>query len=151
MATFVKDSVIPASAADVFAWHLRDGAFEDLVPPWDSTRIAERSGTLQDNSLRVVLNVPILGPIRQNWVIHHEGFEAGRRFCDVMDKGPFKRWHHEHLVEPIDASSCRLIDTITYELPLGKLGELGGSAMVRKRLEKTFDYRHTVTRSAFAN
>jgi ligand-binding SRPBCC domain-containing protein len=149
MATFTQESTITAPAAEVFSWHLRDGAFEDLVPPWDSTRVAERSGRLEDNSLKVILSVPILGPIRQRWSIRHEGFEQGRRFCDVMERGPFKLWHHEHLVEPIDENSCRLIDTINYELPLGKLGKLGGSRMVRSRLVKTFNYRHNVTKAAF--
>ena len=149
MPTFQRSVSVSAPAQDLFAWHLRDGAFEDLVPEWDGTRIVERSGRLEDNSLRVVLSVPVLGPVRQRWTIRHEGFEAGRRFCDVMERGPFPRWHHEHLVEPVDAESSRLVDTITYELPLGALGRLVGGPIVRRRLERMFDHRHDVTRRAF--
>ncbi|MCW2928460.1 MAG: cyclase [Thermoleophilia bacterium] len=147
--TFLVASVIQAPAEAVFAWHLRDGAFEDLVPPWDGTRVEERSGRLEDNSMRVVLSVPVLGPIRQRWTIRHEGFVAGRSFTDVMERGPFPKWRHTHLVTPVDADTCRLTDSIDYELPLGRLGELGGARMVRRRLEKTFEYRHRVTHEAF--
>lgn len=118
------------------------------MPPWDSTRVKRRTGQLHDNSMVVELSVPVLGPIRQTWVMRHEGFEDGRRFCDVMDKGAFRSWHHEHLIEPIDDESCELIDTITYELPLGALGRTFGGAMVSKRLEKTFAYRHEATIAA---
>ena len=150
MPKFQRSVDVPVPAAELFAWHLRDGAFEDLVPPWDGTRIVERSGQLDDDSLRVVLSVPVLGPIRQRWSIRHEGFEAGRRFCDVMERGPFRNWHHEHLVEPIDEHSSRLIDTIHYELPLGALGRVAGGGMVRRRLDRMFSYRHDVTRRALA-
>ena len=145
---FQRSVTVAAPASELFAWHLRDGAFEDLVPPWDGTRVVERAGRLEDDSLRVVLSVPVLGPIRQRWSIRHEGFEAGRRFCDVMERGPFRTWHHEHLVEPIDAASSRLTDTIRYELPLGTLGRTVGRPIVERRLARMFDYRHDVTRRA---
>ena len=35
MAEFTR-SVILASAAEVYRWHLRPGAFERLIPPWES-------------------------------------------------------------------------------------------------------------------
>lgn len=151
MPTFSRTVTVTAPAEQLFSWHLRDGAFEDLVPPGDDTRVVERTGRLQDNSLRVVLSVPILGPIRQRWRIRHEGFEPGRRFCDVLETGPFRSWHHEHLVEPIDEHTSMLTDTIRYELPFGRLGELMGGWVVRRRLEQTFRYRHQVTREAFAS
>jgi ligand-binding SRPBCC domain-containing protein len=149
MPSFVRSVTVPAPASELFAWHLRDGAFEDLVPPWDGTRVAERSGRIEDDTMRVVLSVPVLGPIRQGWTVRHEGYEPGRRFCDVMERGPFRSWHHEHLVEPVDEHSSTLTDSIRYELPLGRLGEVAGGWLVRRRLERMFDYRHRVTREAF--
>lgn len=147
--SFLVASVIQAPADAVFAWHLRDGAFEDLVPPWDRTRVVERSGRIEDDTMRVVLSVPVLGPLRQRWSIRHEGFVPGRSFVDVMERGPFRSWRHTHLVTPVDDGSCRLTDSIDYELPLGRLGEIGGARLVRRRLEKTFEYRHRVTHEAF--
>lgn len=149
MQTFSRSVTVQAPAADLFAWHLRDGAFEDLVPPWDGTRVAERSGSIEQDTMRVVLSVPVLGPIRQRWIVRHEGFEAGRRFVDVMERGPFRSWRHEHRVEPIDERSSRLVDAIEYELPLGRLGQLCGGWLVRRRLDRMFAWRHRVTREAF--
>ena len=146
MPTFQRSVTVRAPAQALFDWHLRDGAFEDLVPPGDGTRVVERTGRLEDDSMRVVLSVPVLGPLRQRWTVRHEGFEAGRRFCDVMERGPFPRWHHEHLVTPGDDGWSTLTDTIEYELPLGRLGQLLGGPIVRRRLERTFEYRHAVTR-----
>lgn len=143
---FERRSRIGAPATEVFAWHLRDGAFERLLPPGDGTRVAERSGALTDDTMRVVLSVPVLGPVRQRWAIRHEGFQPGRRFVDVMERGPFRTWRHEHLVEPIDERSCELVDHIEFRLPGGAAGRVFGGGMVRRRLDAMFDHRHDTTR-----
>ena len=37
----VKRTRIPAPAAEVFQWHDRPDAFEQLTPPWESVRVVE--------------------------------------------------------------------------------------------------------------
>lgn len=129
----------------VFAYHLRPGAFERLVPPGDGTQVVERSGAIDRNDMRVELSVPVLGPIRQRWTIRHEGYEAGRRFFDVMERGPFSHWRHEHLVEPIDDTTSELIDRIEYALPGGAPGARIGVPITEARLRPMFDHRHAIT------
>lgn len=142
---FERRCRLDVPASDAFGWHLRAGAFERLVPPGDGARVVARSGRLEDDSMRVELSVPILGPIRQRWSIRHEGFEAGRRFVDVMERGPFLSWRHEHLIEPVDGQSCELIDRIRYELPMGALGAAVGRPIVLAKLQPMFEHRHAVT------
>lgn len=134
-----------ASAATLFAWHLRPGAFERLVPPGDGTRVIQRTGRIQDDTMRVELSVPVLGPVRQRWRIRHEGFVAGERFVDVMERGPFSAWRHEHRAIPIDRSSSELLDSIVYRLPLGALGRVAGRQIVENKLKTMFRHRHQVT------
>jgi hypothetical protein len=110
------------------------------MPPWETTRVVERHGDLHEGS--VTLEVPI-GPIRTRWVSRHLDAVPGRQFVDQQVEGPFVRWLHWHLFEPIGASRCRYVDRIEYELPFGKAGELA-APMVRARLERTFRYRHAV-------
>lgn len=143
--TFERRSRIEAPASEVFAWHLRAGAFERLVPPGDTTRVAERSGRIEDDTMRVVLDVPVLGPIRQRWSIRHEGFIEHRRFVDVMERGPFKAWRHEHLVEPDGFDACELVDHVEYRLPMGGLGRMLGTPIVRRKLTPMFEHRHAIT------
>ena len=135
---------LPAPAADAFAWHERPGAFERLSPPWKPVKILRRSGTIHDGDT-VTLKM-WLGLLPARWEIVHRDFIAGRQFCDVQVKGPFKSWRHCHRVEPIDADRSRLTDHIDYEIPLGALGKAMLAQRIGRQLSALFNYRHNLTR-----
>lgn len=138
MPRFEQSSELPVSAETAYAWHARPGAFQRLNPPWEPVRVLEQTGDLNDG--RVVLEVPV-GPLRQRWVARHSRAMPGREFVDEQVEGPFKRWVHTHLFEPVSADRCRYIDRIEYELPGGAAGALAAGVVLR-RLERTFRYRH---------
>lgn len=140
---FVKESVIPASVEQVFAFHERPDAFELLQPPWEKTRILQPPTSLEVGT-RVELQTKV-GLVWMTIVAEHVAYEPGRSFEDVMVKGPFKRWHHKHLFLPHE-DGCLLRDEIEYEAPLGLLGRFADGLAVRPKLQKLFDYRHEVTR-----
>jgi ligand-binding SRPBCC domain-containing protein len=68
---------------------------------------------------------------------------------DVQVRGPYLLWHHTHrFVE--EGSGTRITDEVLYQLPFGPLGELAHWALVRRDVEKIFDYREAKVRSLFA-
>ncbi len=139
---------LPVSAGEAFAWHERPGAFERLMPPWESMRLLSRKGGLEAGAeLRIELG---FGPLRLVWHAVHEAAETGRRFVDVQKSGPFAFWRHEHVFDETGEAGCRLSDRIAYRLPLGALGRLFGGALVRRNLERTFRYRQDLTRRDLA-
>lgn len=143
MPVFSVRTRIAASAADVFAWHERPGAFERLVPPWEPIRVVERRGGIEDGA-RTVLEMRA-GPFSVRWVAVHSGYVKDREFCDEQQEGPFRRWRHTHRVLPELDGSCTLVDDIEYELPFRALGRLADPVAIRPRLVRTFRYRHAVT------
>lgn len=116
---FLFRTPMPASADRVFAWHTRPAAFERLAPPWESVRVLEQSGDLENG--RVVLAVRAGGLCRR-WVAHHCDFEPGKQFCDVQTEGPFAHWRHWHRFIPDGPDRCFLEEDIEYALPYGRLG-----------------------------
>ena len=60
MERFIFRSPMPAPAKAVLDWHCRPGAFERLSPPWETVRVLERKGGIEDGG-RVVLAVPRRG------------------------------------------------------------------------------------------
>ena len=62
-----------------------------------------------------------------------------RSFTDIQTKGPFKLWCHRHEYLA-NADGVLVLDTVDYQLPFGIFGRLA-HFMVRKNLEKLFDYR----------
>jgi ligand-binding SRPBCC domain-containing protein len=143
---FVKESPIAASAETVFAFHEQKDAFERLQPPWQTTEIILPPASLAVGT-RVVLRTKV-GPIWQTIEAEHVAYEPGRMFADRMNRGPFARWLHRHIVTPRGPRACTLTDDIEYELPLGALGRIFGGAFARRELERLFAYRHDVTRRA---
>ena len=137
-----RRTAVDAPADEVFRWHARPGAFERLVPPWESVRLRATHPGLVEGS-RALLSVGV-GPFTTNWVARHERIEPGRGFVDVQESGPFARWRHEHRFEPLDADRSALIDRVDVELPGGPLGELA-EPFIRKKLRHTLRYRHDVT------
>lgn len=142
MMTFVKESVIPASVPEVFAFHERPDAFERLQPPWDRVEILRPPVNLMIGT-QVELRTRI-GPIWIRILAEHVAYEKNVRFEDVMLKGPFAYWHHKHLFFP-HPEGCRLRDEVEYRAPLGWLGRLADGIAVKPRLKRLFDYRHEVT------
>jgi uncharacterized protein (TIGR01777 family) len=145
---FQMTSRLPAEPNAAYSWHARPGAFERLVPPWQSIRVLERSGQGIEEGVQITLRLA-RGPFRMNWQAEHGPAEPGRRFEDFQISGPFKSWRHVHEFLPggsPDEASCVLSDTIDYELPGGGAGDLLVGPVVEKDLERVFSYRHRTTR-----
>ena len=146
MTTFERRSRIHAPASRVFAFHEAPDALERLTPPWEPSRVIAKKAGLEVGSW-VEMETRV-GPVPMRIRAVHTAYEPGRMFRDRMERGPFASWEHTHTVEPDGPDDCWLIDHIEYELPLGPLGALAGGWMVRRRLDRMFDYRHEVTRRA---
>ncbi len=142
---FQRTIRIERSAAKVFAWHERPGAFGRLCPPWERVEVTAHVGGIRDGA-RVSLRTKV-GPGWIRWEIVHRDFIEGRQFRDVQLSGPFAKWEHLHLIEPAGENACILTDKIHYRLPLGALGRLFGAAFTRRKLERMFVYRHAVTKA----
>lgn len=143
MPKFIHRTTIAAPAAEVFAWHTRTGAFQRLLPPWESVEVIESRGGIRDGA-RVTLRSRV-GPVWTRWIVEHCDYVEGVQFRDVQISGPFRRWEHTHRVLPEGQNSCTLEDDITYELPLGLAGSFIGGSFVEAKLRRLFEYRHAVT------
>lgn len=149
MPEFVFTSALPVSAEDAFAWHARPGAFERLAPPWERVELIERSGGIEAGA-RTVLKT-FVGPLSKRWVAEHRDPGKPLAFRDVQLDGPFAEWDHLHTMqayEPQRATAlnerCRYEDRVRYSLPYGSVAERLAGAWVRKKLERTFAYRHRI-------
>jgi uncharacterized protein (TIGR01777 family) len=142
---FRRSVRIERPAAEVFAWHEREGAFARLCPPWERVEVTRHVGGIR-NGARVSLRTKV-GPIWARWEIEHRDFIEGRQFRDVLLSGPFAKWEHLHLIEAAGGNACVLTDEIRYRLPLGVLGRIGGGAFTRWQLSRMFTFRHAITKA----
>lgn len=141
---FVKESVIRATPERVFAFHELPDAFRRLTPSWEKARIIQSAPNLLPGATAII-ETRILGLFSKRWVARHTVYDPPRSFEDVQVEGPFRSWHHRHLIEP-HAAGAILRDEIEYEPPLGFAGRLAAPLLIEPRLNRLFDYRHRVTR-----
>jgi len=146
---FSAQSAIPVSAADLYAWHARPGAFERLAPPWERMRFVSRRGEGIHDGTRLRFAVK-KGPLWLPWEALHTGHAPGEGFTDEQVRGPFAHWRHTHRFIPIDASTSTLSDRVEYRLPMGSLGLALGGAFAAKEISRLFEFRHARTRHDLA-
>jgi uncharacterized protein (TIGR01777 family) len=130
---------LPFSADMVYTWHTRPGAMERLVPPWEELKVIDRQGVFGAGSVTFEVGI---GPLRQRWKAVYKDILPGRQFVDVQEEGPFARWAHTHLFEPLGPDRCRVTDRIEYEMPFGPAGELAAGA-VEQRIARAVRFRHS--------
>ncbi|MBK7357682.1 MAG: SRPBCC family protein [Saprospiraceae bacterium] len=82
---------------------------------------------------------PLLG-IKLNWMTEITHMKDCEYFVDEQRIGPYKMWHHQHKIEPIEGGVL-MTDIVTYQPPLGILGAIANSLFIKKQLQAIFDYR----------
>lgn len=85
---------------------------------------------------------------RTSWVTEITHVEEFKYFVDEQRHGPYKIWHHEHILEPTD-KGIRMTDIVTYEPPFGILGSMSNTLMIKNKIKSIFDYREKVLEELF--
>ncbi|MBX2906642.1 MAG: SRPBCC family protein [Taibaiella sp.] len=144
-----KELTIDASIDEVWKFFSSPYNLQKITPAYmnfqitdcpDKNRIFE--GMQIAYKVSPVLNVPM------KWVTLIQAVHEGVSFTDTQLKGPYKLWKHVHTFE-VKPNGVHMSDDVTYELPMGPLGELAHSLFVKKQLEEIFDYRETAVRKIF--
>lgn len=150
MPRFVARSQMPVSAAELFAWHERPGAFQRLAPPWETLRILSDphdAGGLRDGA-HLIFQIR-KWPAWITWEARHLGFEPGVRFIDEQVRGPMAFWRHTHSCLPAPGGSM-MEDSLDYRLPAQPLSGIVAGHFLRSQLERMFAYRHARLRADLA-
>lgn len=145
MTVYQKNTRIDAARNDLAAWHWRPGAFQRLSPPWESAEVLREPEAIK-NGERAEISVRLLVPIRARWIAEHDNCRPGQGFIDYQIKGPFAAWKHEHRFHDVGPGQSELEDEVAYRLPLNPLGKWIAGRWVGRKLERTFAYRHHVTK-----
>jgi ligand-binding SRPBCC domain-containing protein len=133
--------------------HPREGVFgffsdafqlEALTPPWMNFSVLTpapihmESGVLIDYRLRVH-GIPL------RWQSRISVWDPPLRFVDEQTRGPYHRWHHQHVFEVFDGGTlCRdIVDYAVYG------GSLINKLFVRPDLLRIFAFRQSKLREVF--
>jgi ligand-binding SRPBCC domain-containing protein len=146
--TFQREQVLPVPRAEAFEFFADAFNLEAITPPWLQFKVASegeivmRPGTLIEYRLR-------LHALPLRWLTRIDSWEPGRRFTDVQVRGPYRLWHHTHTFE-CHRTGTTMRDEVRYALPLGPLGRFARALVVRRDLDRIFDFRCDAVAARFA-
>ena len=121
---------------EVFAFFSDAYQLENITPPFLKFKILTprpielKQGALIDYSLRLRF-LPI------KWRTEICVWEPPFRFVDQQLRGPYKKWHHEHVFESVPEGTL-VHDRVHYVVPGGKLVH---KLLVKNDVLKIFEYR----------
>ncbi len=74
-------------------------------------------------------------------------YERPTRFVDEQVRGPFRRWHHEHLFRA-DGDGTVMTDVVEFEAPAGPVGRLIAVTVLLPYLRRLIARRNATLRAA---
>jgi ligand-binding SRPBCC domain-containing protein len=143
-----REQWVPRSPEAAFELFSDAFALERITPGWlgfrvlSSRPIEMREGAVIRYALRLH-GVPL------KWLTRIEVWDPPHRFVDTQVEGPYRQWVHTHEFSARGTGTA-IVDRVRYELPLGVLGELARVAIVRRDLQRIFDYRQQSVAGALA-
>ncbi len=96
----------------------------------------------------IVYTVSPLAGIPMKWVTEITHVNEPHFFVDEQRTGPYAIWHHEHHFEKV-AGGVMMTDKLYYKVPMGILGNLVDSMMIRKKVEGIFIHREKALNQLF--
>lgn len=134
----VRSQRVPLPAHEAFSFFSDVRNLEVITPPWLGFRVVSAPPMLEEGALieyeLSIRRVPV------SWCTRIVDWQPGGRFVDVQLRGPYAHWEHTHEFEPLDGGTL-ITDVVRYRLPLGPLGRLVHELIVRRDLDRIFDYR----------
>lgn len=92
------------------------------------------------SGMMIEYQVQALPGYKTRWLTEITHIVPGSYFVDEQRSGPYKLWHHQHHVAPIENGTL-MKDIVHYIPPYGVIGNLANWILIRKQLNTIFEYR----------
>jgi len=144
-----RSQLLPIGIDEAWSFFSTPRNLAVITPPDLALRIREPFDDTPAHNGQVIRYTvkPLLG-IPLPWLTRIERVEAPRLFVDTQLRGPYRRWYHEHHFEEVPGGTL-MRDRVEYALPLGPLGDLMHGIVVRRKVERIFEFRRQVLEGLF--
>ncbi len=148
MHTLRREQWIPRPLDEVFAFFSDAGNLAELTPPGLGFRILTPCPIRIEAGTQIRYRIGLHG-IPVKWTTEIRRWEPPFLFTDVQLSGPYQLWHHTHRFAAQNGGTL-MKDVVRYSLPLGPIGRIANALLVRRDLQKIFDYRRRRVGELFA-
>lgn len=137
--TLERTQRIDRPLGDVFSFFADPCNLDRLTPPWLHFQMLTPAAIEMRIGLLIEYEIRWRG-LRIRWRTEIEDWVPGVRFVDRQVRGPYRLWHHTHTFRE-DGAATTMQDVVRYALPGGPFGGAAHWLIVRRDLERIFDFR----------
>ena len=138
---FKKQQEIKASAEEVWDFISSPRNLKHITPEYMGFDItSEGLPEKMYEGMIISYKVSPLFGIKTTWVTEITKVSHGSYFVDEQRIGPYKLWHHQHIIKPT-ATGVLMEDIVSYSPPMGILGRIANALIIRNKLEEIFAFR----------
>ena len=131
-------SVVNRAIEETFNFFASAENLNKITPLWLHFKIISDTPIQMGIGTIIEYRLKLRGfPIK--WVSEIPIWQPTFRFVDQQKSGPYRYWHHEHLLEKHDKNSTRVKDIVTYKVPPDRFTH---ALFVKRDLKKIFEHRH---------
>ena len=146
---FIEEQKIPASIDDVWEFISSPGNLKEITPDYMGFDITSKDlpEKMYQGMIISYKVSPLLG-LKTTWVTEITHVRDKEYFVDEQRVGPYKIWHHQHIIEPFE-NGVLMKDVVSYVPPFGFIGAIGNMMIIKNKLKEIFSYRKMAVEKRF--
>ena len=136
---------MPISLDEAWEFFSRPDNLKDITPSNLGFNIISKhhgermyAGQIIEYIVKPILGIPLYWMTEISQVVDKQYFIDEQRF------GPYSLWHHQHHFKAIEGG-VEMTDIVHYKIPFWFLGDLAQLLMVKKQVQKIFEFRFAAT------
>jgi ligand-binding SRPBCC domain-containing protein len=145
----IKTQKLPSTINEIWDFISAPANLKEITPKHMGFIVTSNSGDgkMYPGMIITYKVSPLLG-IRLDWMTEITQVKDLEYFVDEQRIGPYTMWHHQHKIEPIEGGVL-MTDIVTYQPPMGILGALANSLLIKNQLQQIFNYRTVALEKRF--
>jgi ligand-binding SRPBCC domain-containing protein len=142
MKVYKKETVqhINATIDECWAFFSSPKNLQKITPTTMGFNITDYDGKNMYAGQVIQYKVSPLAGLKLSWMTEITVVKEKEYFIDEQRFGPYALWHHKHFFEPTE-KGVKMTDVVHYALPLGFIGRIMNTLVVKNKLKEIFEYR----------
>jgi ligand-binding SRPBCC domain-containing protein len=140
--------LIPGTSEEVWDFISSPLNLKRITPESIKMEIVGEVPTAMYAGMIIKYRVKPFAGISMDWVSEITEVEEGVYFVDEQRKGPYKMWHHQHIIEEAEGGVL-MTDIVSYLPPFGILGRALNGLFIRRTLKAIFAHREKAIQKIF--
>jgi ligand-binding SRPBCC domain-containing protein len=147
----IRNQELPTTLPDLWDFISSPRNLKKITPPHMGFDIigADLPDKMYPGMIISYVVKPLFG-IPLTWVTEITHVKDHEYFVDEQRVGPYAIWHHQHIIKPT-ATGVLMTDIVTYVPPLGFLGAIANSLLIKQQLKSIFDFREKVLKDTYGS